>query len=180
MALRALSLVLGIALAVGGAVLLRGRPLSPVLAARLPRERVVGAAIGVVCLVWSAYHGCLMLEGGMAPYRKVLWALVPVIAVLCYHFLDFLLARALGGALVLASAALLHGSFAEAVPLRSLYSLACYLVGLWGMALVAVPWRFRDLLLALGRSVAWRRPAGCLVLASGLILGVLPLLPRMS
>jgi hypothetical protein len=178
MVFSALSFVLGLMLVAGGAAVLRGRPLDPGLAARLPRAQFAGTVLGVVCLLWSAYHGCLMLEGGLATYRKLLWALVPVAAVLCYHFLDYLLARALGGLLVLVAAALLHGGFAEGVAWRHLHSAACYLTGLWGMALIAVPWRFRDLLLGLSRAVPWRRPAGCVVLAVGLVLAVLPFLPR--
>jgi|GEM_PF-1451175 len=204
MAYTVLSVVLGLLFAVVGGVLLRGRPLDPGLAARLPRARLPGAAIGIVCLVWSAYHGCLMLEGPVAPYRKLVWALVPVCGVLCYRFLDFLLARALGGVLVLSAATLLHGGFAEAIPFRPVYSTACYAVGILGMALVAVPWRFRDLLHALGRvtdrrrpdgqdqngqsgaekdlverpGVAWMRPVGGLVAALGIVLAALPFLSR--
>jgi hypothetical protein len=121
-----------------------------------------------------------MLEGGLATYRKVVWALVPVIAVLIYHHLDYLFARALGGFLVLCATYLLHAAFAEMVPLRPVYCTVCYAMGLAGMVVVAVPWRFRDLLLAMGKPTRWRRPLGALAIAAGLILAVLPLIRRAS
>jgi hypothetical protein len=130
----------------------------------------------LVCLVWAAYHGCLMLEGGLAVYRKVLWALVPITAILVYQHLDYLFARALGGFLVLCAAYLLHGAFAEMVPWRVLYCSICYLMGLWGMFLIAAPWRFRDLLQAVVQATRWCRHLGTLAVAAGLILVVLPLL----
>lgn len=173
-----LSGLVGLVFAVSGGILLRARPLDPGLAARLPRARYPGLVLGVLCLVWSAYHGCLMLEGGLAPYRKVVWALVPVCTVLCYRYLDYLLARALGALLVLCSASLLHGGFAQAVALRPLYSVACYAVGVLGMAFIAVPWRFRDLLAAFSRAVPWRRPTGGLMAVLGGVLVALPFLPR--
>lgn len=178
MAFRILSLVVGLTLAASGGMVLRRSGLDPALAARLPRNRLGGALLGLICLLWSAYHGSLMLEGGLAPWRKLIWALVPVAAFLCYHFLDYLLARALGGMLVLCVAALLHGGFVEAVPWRPLYSLACYVAGVFGMVLIAAPWRFRDLLLALSRPGPWRRPAGSLILAIGLVVTILPFWPR--
>jgi hypothetical protein len=178
MAFIALSVSLGLIFAVGGAAVWHGCHLDAGLAARLPRARVAGEVLGVVCLLWAAYHGCLMLEGGLTTYRKAVWALVPVAAVLIYHHLDYLFARALGGFLVLCATYLLHGAFAEMVSWRPLYCLACYAVGLWGMFLISAPWRFRDLLGAMARGTRWQRLVGAVGTTAGLILVVLPLLRR--
>ena len=175
-----LSVALGGALAAAGAVVCRGRHPQASLAARLPRARLLGEVLGIVCLVWSAYHAGLMLEGGLAVYRKVIWALVPVIALVAYHHLDYLFGRALGGFLVLSASFLVHGAFASAVPWRPLYCVVCYLLGIWAMTLVAMPWRFRDLLAALSRPGRWQRSVGAATLAGGLVLVILPLLPRAS
>lgn len=179
MAFTALSVCLGLAFAACGAALWHGRYPDAGLALRLPRARLAGEVLGLACLVWAAYHGCLMLEGGLAVYRKVVWALVPVTAILVYHHLDYLFARALGGFLVLCAAFFLHGAFAETVPWRPLYCSVCYLMGLWGMFVIAAPWRFRDLLQAMAQATPWRRPLGALAVAAGIILVVLPLLRRM-
>jgi hypothetical protein len=84
----------------------------------------------------------------------------------------------LGGFLVLSATYLLHGAFAAMVPWRPLYCIVCYLLGLWGMFLIAAPWRFRDLLQAIAQGPRWRRPLGSLAMAAGLILVMLPLLHR--
>ncbi len=174
MVFTAVSVGLGLTFAAAGLGLWLGRQPDAAMAARLPRARLAGALVGVVCLVWAAYHGCLMLEGGLASYRRVVWALVPVVALLVYYHLDYLLARALGGFLVLCATYLLHGAFAEMVLWRPLYCVVCYLMGLSGMLLIAAPWRFRDLLQALAQARRWRRPCGSLALAAGVILALLP------
>jgi hypothetical protein len=175
----AVSVGLGLIFAVAGGALWHGRYPDAALAARLPRARLAGEVLGVICLVWSAYHACLMLEGGLASYRKVVWVLVPVTAVLAYHHLDYLFSRALGGLLVLCATYLLHGAFTAMVPWRPLYSVICYLAGVWGMFLIAVPWRFRDLLQAMAPAPRRWRSLGTAAVAAGLILVILPLLPRL-
>jgi len=180
MAFRALSVGLGLALAAAGVMLGWGLIRDERRAKALPRARLAGEALAVVCLVWSAYHGSLMLEGGLAVYRKVLWAMVPVTAILVYGHLDYLFARALGGLLVLTASQLIHGAFAAQVPGRVLYSLACYLVGLWGMSLMACPWWFRDLLLGAVRGASWRRPLAAVGLASGAVFVLWPWLSRQA
>jgi len=178
MAFTALSIVLGVALVAGGATAWRGSGRLDTAAAHLPRARVAGEVLGIVCLVWSAYYGCLMLEGGLAVYRKLVWALVPVTAFLAYNHLDYLFARSFGGILILCAGFLLHGAFVVDVPCRGLYSVVCYLAGLSGMCLIAVPWRFRDLLQALARQVPWRRPLAVVSVAAGGVLVVFPLLVK--
>lgn len=180
MVFRALSVGLGLALAAAGVLVGWGLLKDERTAKAFPRSRLAGEVLAVICLVWSAYHGGLMLEGGLAVYRKVLWAMVPVTAILVYGHLDYLCARALGGVLVLTASFLLHGAFAALVPGRFLYSLVCYLVGLWGMSLIACPWWFRDLLLGVVRGASWRRPVAALGLAAGAVLLLWPWLSRSS
>ncbi len=130
------------------------------LDSRLPRARIAGEILGVVCLIWAAYHVCPMLEGGMAKYRTVVKLLVPVVAALGYFHLDFLFARALGGFMLLCLNALLHGAFAARVPLRGGFSTLCYVLSVGGFILTASPWRLRDLLAKCETSTAWRRGWG--------------------
>jgi len=126
----------------------------------LPRQRVLGEALGVVCLVWSVYHVLPMLEGGLARYRPVIKLLVPVTAVLAYFYLNYIFTRALGGFLLLAVTYLLHAAFVARIPVRPLYSLACYAIAAVGMLLVATPWRFRDTLQKATQSARWRWGVG--------------------
>ena len=137
----------------------------PDLHRKLPRSRVFGECLGVVCLVWAAYHVCPMLEGGLEKYRALVKLLVPVVAVLSYFYLDFLFARALGGLLLLVVNSLLQGAFVARVPMRPLFSVLCYAIGFLGLLVIAAPWRLRDLLDRTGQSSLWRRSvcAGLLV-----------------
>lgn len=144
--LTALTVLLG----VGGA-------LWPELWRSLPRNRVAGFALALICLVWSAWHGQQLLEDDLTRFRPWLWSAVPVLAVLGYFHLDFLFARALGGFVLLLMPFLLHSAFVEQVPYRPVFSAACYLFGLVGMGLVATPWYFRDLLEKCTLSATWRR-----------------------
>lgn len=134
-----------------------GGTLWPELWRHLPRNRAAGLVLGLICLVWSAWYGQQLMEGGLARFRPWLWGAVPVLAVLGYFHLDFLLTRAMGGFVLLLMPLLLHSAFVEQVPYRPAFSAACYLFGLLGMVLVATPWYFRDLLEKCTRSAAWRR-----------------------
>lgn len=129
----------------------------PSLWRTLPREKHVGIALGVVCLIWSAFYAVPMLEGGMARFQPAVKLLVPVIAVLAYFHLNFLFTRALGGLMMLSAVYMLHAAFVAQVPARPLFSAVCYLVAIAGMFALATPWRFRDLLRQCVESRHWRR-----------------------
>ena len=126
----------------------------------LPRERAVGMILGVVCLVWAAYYVLPMLEGGLTRFRPAVKIAVPVVAILSYFYLDFILTRAIGGVTVLLTSHLLHRAFVERVPVRPLFSVVCFAVALVGLVLIGSPWRFRDALERACRHASWRRGLG--------------------
>ena len=95
-----LLLLLGLLPLLGALLFAKWNLQNPEKCRRLPRERVCGAVIGVICLVWSAWHGCQMLEGGLEKFQTIIWLLVPTGAVACWFWLDYLLARSLGGLLI--------------------------------------------------------------------------------
>lgn len=111
---------------------------------RVPRLVWPGMLIGSICLIWSARHGCIMLEGELARYHIWVKLLVPVTIVLSYFLLDFLTARSLGGFMILAANFLLHESFAQATMARGFYAVVCLLLGTAGLFLIGTPWRFRQ------------------------------------
>ena len=118
----------------------------PELWRKLPRAARLGMILGIPCLLGAAWHGSQLLEGGMEGLRVYVWILVPVIGLLCWFYLDFLFTRALGGIFLLAVPQLLALAFGVDIAYRPLYSTLCYVFGIVGMLLVAMPWRFRDLL----------------------------------
>ena len=123
----------------------------------IPRCKIPGIILGIVCLIWSAWHGCLMLEGTLEKFHPVVWILVPVTAILSYIYLDYLFSRSLGGFFVLMANELIRQAFGNDVALRPLYSIICLLIGVMGLFLIGTPWRLRDAFeLASSRQTAGR------------------------
>ena len=142
----------------------------------LPRNRIAGAPIGVVCLIWSAWHGCLMLEGPLASLHPIVWLLVPIVSILAFFFLDYLFSRSLGGFFVLMSNELIRQAFAHSTTMRPLYSLVCLLLGVAGLFLIGTPWRLRDTLeLAAKEKKAALSISGALFFCSAILI-LLPLI----
>lgn len=122
----------------------------------LPRQRVAGAILAFLCLLWAANYALPLLEGGAAGFQPVIKILVPLLTILAFFHLNFLFARALGGILVLAMNQLLHLAFVVQLPGRPLFSALCYLVVIAGLVCLVAPWRLRDLLEKTKTSHAWR------------------------
>ncbi len=161
------------------AVLLFGHFLQkrPSLATALPREKTVAAVMGLLCLIWSDYHACIMLEGDLSRFHMAVHVLVPVTAVLGYIYLDFLFARTLGGLLILCANRLIYDGFVQAVPCRPLYSVICLVLGVFGLFALGTPWRLRQLL---QHSVKDRRWSWGMAGLFALFAAVLILLPPFS
>lgn len=141
--------------------------------ASLPRSVWPGVIIGLPCLVWSAWHACIMLEGGLAKYHPIVWTLVPVTAILAYFFLDYLFARATGGFFILAANELIRQAFIYNIAWRPLYSIICLVLGVCGLFMLGLPWRMRDAIeLAAKNSKIGRGIAAAFAVAA-LVLSVL-------
>lgn len=152
----------------------------PQMKAVLPRLRWAGIVLGIPCLIWSAWHGCIMLEGGLAKFHTLVWCLVPILSILCAFYLDYLFARALGGFLLLATNELIRCAFVYDVPLRGLYSIICLLLGICGLFLLGTPWHLRDALkLAVERPPVGRAIAAALAVAAFLLI-LLSCMKRLS
>jgi hypothetical protein len=112
----------------------------------LPREKNFGMALLILSLSYGAYYGRFMLEGGLSTYRPMVWALLPIVAICCYFFLDFIFARALGGIFLVLSIELLGEGFIINLPFRALFSGVTMGYGVLGLFLIGMPWLFRDFL----------------------------------
>jgi len=163
------SLFFAVVLATTAWLFWRGTVRWPAVWCHLPRERVAGEVLGIVCLVWSAHLIAPMFEGDLQRLRHFVWALVPVIALLSYYHLDYLFTRSFGGFCLLFVSHLLHEAFVVRLTVRPGFSVLCYAIALISMFMVASPWRFRDLLQRSAGSVALRRRLGTgLGVAAGL------------
>jgi hypothetical protein len=135
---------------------------------RVPRERIVGGIVGVICLIWSASLAAPLLEGSLERFRAMLPWIVLGLSVSSFLLLDYLFARAMGGLILLAVNSLLHGAFVAHMPARPLFSLICYLLGTYALFMLGSPYRFRDLLERMTLKSGWRFGVGGTLLAAGL------------
>ena len=158
-----------LALIGAGAFAMFALPRKSELWRRLPRERIAGTVLGVLCLTWSAYLVAPLFEDNLSVYRKFLPCLVVLIAAGSYFLLEYLFTRALGGFLLLTCSYLLHEAFACQAPLRWLFAIICYALGLIGMVMIANPWRFRDLLQIITEKEKPRRAVAAGLAVCGLI-----------
>ena len=145
-------------------------PRKPDLASKVPRDRLLGGVLGLVCLAWSGHHILLMMEGGMARYHNLALVLLAGLGLLCFFFLDYLLVRALGGVLVLSVNAALHGAFVVELPYRGGFAVLCYALALGAMVMIAVPWRVRHLLERAAESATWRRTLSTVASAAAAVI----------
>jgi hypothetical protein len=141
-----------------------------------PRLKWPGLALGTICLFWSAWHACIMLEGDLQRFHIWIKLLVPTSIVLCYFFLDYLNARAQGGFMILAANYLLHAAFVHALPGRVFYSIVCLSLGVLGLFLVGTPWRLRQLLERSEADTRWANGLGIVFAICGVSLIMQPLL----
>ena len=144
----------------------------PELWKTLPRERIAGTVLALAALAFAAWQSEIMLEGGLLKLRPYIWALVPILTVLSFFYLDFLLTRAVAGVLMLLVPQLLHGAFVAHLPQRPVFSAICYLTAMLGAIMMAAPWRFRDLLELAAAKPGWRKTiaAFCFALAFTFLL----------
>lgn len=144
-----------------------------------PRKPIIpGVVIGAVSLVWSAYYGCLMLEGNLAKLHPIVWALVPITIGLSIFYLDYLNARAFGGFFTLSANFLIIQAFIHDVPNRGLFSCICLLLGIFGMVALSLPWRIRDLFELAGKNVACAKTLSAVFALCGLLLIIMPIFAR--
>ena len=164
-------LAAGTLLFLGGAIAVWAKR-TPGLWKTLPRERGCGAALALAALAFAAGQSEIMLEGGMLKLLPYIWALVPILTILSFFYLDFLLTRALAGVLMLLVPQLLHGAFVAHLPLRPAFSAICYLTAILGAVMMAAPWRFRDLLERAAVNPVWRTTAAavCFLFAFAFLL----------
>ncbi len=141
-----------------------------------PRLKWPGLALGTLCLIWSGWHACVMLEGDLQRFHIWIKLLVPAGIVLCYFFLDYLNARAQGGFMILTANYLLHAAFVHAVPGRAFYSIVCLALGVLGLFLVGTPWRLRQLLERSAADIRWAKGLGLAFAICGVSLILQPLL----
>ena len=144
-----------------------------------PRKPIApGVAVGSACLVWSAYYGCLMLEGNLAKFHSIVWALVPITIALSIFYLDYLNSRAFGGFFTLSANFLIIKAFVHDVPGRPFFSCFCLALGIFGMVALSLPWRIRDLIELGGKNKTLAQALSAVFALCGIVLIIMPLFAR--
>jgi hypothetical protein len=144
-----------------------------------PRKPIApGVAVGSACLVWSAYYGCLMLEGNLAKFHSIVWALVPITIALAIFYLDYLNSRAFGGFFTLSANFLIIKAFVHDVPGRPFFSCICLALGIFGMVALSLPWRIRDLIELGGKNKTLAQALSAVFALCGIVLIIMPLFAR--
>ena len=144
-----------------------------------PRKPIApGVVVGAACLVWSAYYGCLMLEGNLAKFHSIVWALVPITIALSIFYLDYLNSRAFGGFFTLSANFLIIKAFVHDVPGRPFFSCICLVLGVFGMVALSLPWRIRDLIELGGKNKTLAQALSAVFALCGIVLIIMPLFAR--
>ncbi|MBQ9447545.1 MAG: hypothetical protein IJU61_13160 [Victivallales bacterium] len=144
-----------------------------------PRKPIApGVVVGAACLVWSAYYGCLMLEGNLAKFHSIVWALVPITIALSIFYLDYLNSRAFGGFFTLSANFLIIKAFVHDVPGRPFFSCICLVLGVFGMVALSLPWRIRDLIELGGKNKTLAQALSAIFAFCGIVLIIMPLFAR--
>ena len=141
----------------------------PELYQKLPRERYIGTVIGFIALYWSARLAEPLLEGPLEKYRVVLNPVIIAVTIAGFFYLKYVFTRAFYGFLLLVVTHSMQLAMAENVPMRWVYSVICYAIGILCMYFIANPNRFRDVLQLMGESKKYRTISLSICTSMGLI-----------
>jgi hypothetical protein len=127
---------------------------------KLPRAVLPGIIIAACDLAW-----CIPHSDPIAPLWMVNWLIPIAIAALwlSYQFLDYLFSRALGGLMILSAHFFLYASFSFHAPVKPLFSLFCYIMGLTGIFFCGKPHLLRDLIRKITGNPFWKYSAAAVL-----------------
>lgn len=138
---------------------------------KLYRHSPTGWALTTLALLWFGWLLLITNWGGLEPYKKFTFLLIPLsIAAVCYYMEELLMPRALGGLFLLIPAPILDAfRFHESV-CRYLPIVFVYLLTIAGFALVLNPYVYRIALDKTGATPSRFRLTGVLIAGLGLTL----------
>ena len=119
----------------------------------LPRRRLPGLLIGWAALIICVPHAAVVAPGILVP---LLWPLAIAVPILGYFFVDYPLARALGGIAILGSYYLIHKCFEWHTPFAGVLTVLAMLFGIVGIWVSGKPCSSRDWIRLCARFGSWR------------------------
>lgn len=109
-----------------------------------PRNRLIGRALAVAALLWSAYLVKEMPLGGFDRFKSALYVIAPLAIFFTFRYMDELLApRGFGGVLLLAATPALEAIRWNESAWRLVITTTIYVLIVWSMVIVLSPFRFR-------------------------------------
>jgi hypothetical protein len=127
-------------------------------AVKFPRSRVPGIVLLAIDLVWSFWLVSTMEMGEFSAFRRPLLIGMPIAFLLTVRFVDeFLAVRALGILFLLAAEPLLDAAFFRYEASRLVLTVFAYVLIVFGLIWVTMPYTLRDQINWLGkRAGRWR------------------------
>ena len=114
---------------------------------RFPRSVWPGRVLSTIDLVWAALLVNAMPLGGFEHWKVALYVLCPLAVIAVPLYLDELLSpRALGGFYLLLAAPILNAGRWHQSNLSVIMAAIAYLMIIWGMVLVLMPYQFNRLI----------------------------------
>lgn len=119
----------------------------------MPRRKLPGMLIGWAALFLCVPHAAVVSPGFLVP---LLWPLAVAVPILGYFFVDYPLARALGGIAILGSYYFIHKCFELHTPFGGALTVLAMLFGIAGIWVSGKPCALRDWIRRCARSGSWR------------------------
>ena len=108
---------------------------------KLCRNKNAGIIIGFPLICWCVPHTQAIIFDWALPY---LWYAAVILSVLSYFYLDYLCARAIGGAFIIGAYCFVHWAFEFNAPLAAGMTVMAWLWGIAGITISAKPSLLRD------------------------------------
>lgn len=108
---------------------------------KLCRNRRFGVIIGFPLLCWCVPHTRAIIFNWAAPY---LWYMVIVLTILSYFYLDYLLARSIGGAFIIGAYYFVHAGYEFHAAGAAIMTIIAWIWGIAGIFISGKPSFLRD------------------------------------
>ena len=108
---------------------------------KLCRNRKLGVILGFPLICWCVPHTQAIIFAWAEPY---LWYMAVILTILSYFYLDYLFARALGGAFIIGAYCFVHWAYEFQITGGILMTVIAWLWGICGIFISGKPSFLRD------------------------------------
>jgi len=109
---------------------------------KIPRNVILGSIFAIIDIAWCIPQATSIFSPGSITW---IFPIAIIFLLIGCFFLDYLFARAIAGFLILLSHYFLLESFAANMDLVWIFSIACYVMGTFGIVIGGIPHILRDI-----------------------------------